>query len=38
VVLQNTTSGEVTVWLMDGLAVVGSGSPGTVSTDWEIQD
>ena len=31
-------SGEMSVVLLNGLAIIGSGSPGTVSTDWQVQN
>ncbi|MCA9422060.1 MAG: FG-GAP repeat protein, partial [Nitrospira sp.] len=37
VVWKNTTTGEVKVWLMNGVNVIGIGSPDTVSIDWDIQ-
>lgn len=37
VVLKNTTTGNVTGWLMNGISVIGSGSPGTISNEWKIQ-
>lgn len=37
VVLKNTTTGEVKVWLMNGVTLIGIGSPDPVSLDWDIQ-
>ena len=37
VVLKNTATGEVKGWLMNGVTVIGIGSPSTVSPDWDIQ-
>jgi hypothetical protein len=34
----NKTTGEVTVLLLNGLNLIGTGSPDRVSTAWEIQD
>ena len=34
---QNSTSGEVYIWLMNGTTITSQGSPGTVSSAWSIQ-
>jgi hypothetical protein len=33
----NHSSGLVDVWLLNGTSVIGTGSPGGTSTDWQIQ-
>ena len=33
---QNTTSGQVDIWLMNGTTVTSDGSPGTVASGWKI--
>ena len=33
---QNTTSGQVDIWLMNGTTVTRDGSPGTVASGWKI--
>jgi hypothetical protein len=38
VVWRNTNNGALEVWLLNGLAIIGSGSPGKVSLDWEVQN
>ena len=37
-VLQNTVTGERSLWIMNGTTVAGTVSLGTVSTDWRIQN
>jgi len=34
ILLQNTTSGEVEIWEMNGIKVIGSFSPGTPQAGW----
>ena len=34
---QNTTTGQVVIWLMNGTARSSSGSPGTVAAPWQIK-
>jgi len=38
---QNTSTGEVVMWFIDGKtmppSVIGGGSPGTVTSDWQLQ-
>jgi len=34
---QNSTTGQVNVWLMHGTTVAGTGSPGSPTPDWGIQ-
>jgi len=34
---RNTTTGQVSVWLINGAAKLSGGSPGTVPVEWEIQ-
>ena len=34
---RNSTSGEVYIWLMNGMTIAGQGSPGTVSSAWSIK-
>ena len=34
---RNINTGQVVVWFMNGLAVSGGGSPGVVTSDWQIQ-
>ena len=36
-VIMRHSSGIVYLWLMSGTSVIGTGSPGSVSTDWAIQ-
>jgi hypothetical protein len=31
------SSGAVSIWLMNGTAVVGTGSPGGAGPEWQIQ-
>ncbi len=38
IVWRNTNDGTVVIWLMDGSTVLSQGSPGSVSTDWTIED
>ena len=33
---RRTSSGQVYVWLLNGTSVIDAGSPGTVSSDWQI--
>jgi hypothetical protein len=33
---QNTTSGQVYIWLMNGATVASEGSPGSVTTGWNV--
>jgi hypothetical protein len=35
-ILWRHTSGTTAVWLLNGLSVIGNGSPGGTSTDWQI--
>jgi hypothetical protein len=34
---RNTSSGEIVIWLMDGMNVSGGGGGGWASSDWQIQ-
>ena len=34
---RNTSSGEVAVWLMNGLSITSVGFPGSASSDWKIE-
>jgi hypothetical protein len=36
-ILWRNASGEVYVWLMNGTNLIGAGSPGSVSSDWQIE-
>ena len=36
-VWRNTSSGQVSIWLMNGTAMTSSGSPATVATSWSIK-
>ena len=36
-ILWRHTSGVVYVWLLDSTAVIGTESPGSAGTDWQIQ-
>jgi hypothetical protein len=31
------TSGAIAIWFMNGTSVIGTGSPGAVGNDWQIQ-
>jgi hypothetical protein len=31
------SSGEVYEWLLNGTSVIGSGSPGSATNDWQIE-
>ena len=33
---QNSTSGEVYLWFMNGTTQTSSGTPGSATTDWQI--
>src|SRR5262245_14372091 len=35
-ILWRHTSGTLDEWLLDGLTVIGSGSPGGATTDWSV--
>jgi len=37
VIWQNTISGTVAVWLMNGVNIASVGFPTTLPADWEIQ-
>lgn len=34
---RNSNNGQVYLWLLNGIAILGSGSPGNASADWIIQ-
>ena len=38
---QNTSTGQVVMWFINGTttppSVIGGGSPGTVTSDWQLQ-
>ncbi len=36
-VWRNTSSGQVSIWLMNGTTLMSSASPGTIATAWAIQ-
>jgi len=36
ILLQNTTSGEVEIWEMNGIKMIGSASPGTPEAGWHV--
>jgi hypothetical protein len=38
ILLHDSSSGQVYVWLMNGAAIIGQGSPGTLGLNWAIKN
>jgi hypothetical protein len=34
---QNTSTGQVVMWFINGASVIGGGSAGTVTSDWQLK-